>query len=589
MTTQLDIERIIHDDRMVAAFVDGDRLFGVFTRTLPVPPGWIAVASLKGGGERMARSGDALDGTDVSGVLLVRATACDVEISTASVSTSDHYLCDVRTRFALRVLGEPAEREAFRKNVMRSHAQLTVDRLAEYVTHPVDQSIRQAAASRTARELIDGDADAAIVAAIEAELKGPCFTGGIVVEGVVRVDVSSDGYEKVRTAQERAARRLGEHQAQRRLQEAIQTAHTDRIEHLETMLTRVSALAEQSPDVELPDLMRAFDQVQRGQLYQALFAAEAGHRVTQWLIVAAGSQLLFFDPAHCGSAARTVAIEGQAGALRSVQWAEVDGRPRLLLGAANGVYVMAPGADKPETVLLFGDSESAAGGVNAVAAHKGRIVATHSKRGVTMWSIRESGPPVALCSDLTRGAPAVRAARFDGDRFYCSVGERIVSLPADDLKSKPTIVTTLTSVISTLATAGGSIYAGTSAGEVVMIPVDEPERQQVIHAGSHRAVESIHVVEQGPVARLFYTDTTLAVFARVIGDTFTCRYEAGGQTLRRAEAAADYLAVTNDARDRVMVFATHSPEQPRAVIPVTQLTGRSVQDTCLVPQISQPA
>jgi hypothetical protein len=86
------------------------------------------------------------------------------------------------------------------------------------------------------------------------------------------------------------------------------------------------------------------------------------------------------------------------------------------------------------------------------------------------------------------------------------------------------------------------------------------------------------------VQRLVFTDTSPQVHARLLGDNFTCRYEAGGQTLRRVEVAPDMLIATNDLRDRLIVWTPGNPAKPIATIGIARLTGRSVQDVCLVPQ-----
>lgn len=583
MTTQVDMQQLIGDDRTVAAFIDAERIFGVFKRTMDVPAGWVAIASLRDGGVRMAEPGRTLDGGDASSVLLVTANPFGVRVRVDSATSADKYLCDLQVDLTLQLLTDRDERDAFRQHVLQSRTHLTLDHVAGYLSHAVDDAVRTYVVGVDARDLIDGDARTKLAGVIAEAVKGPCFTGGMESGGPVRISASSDGYHQVRFANERAARRLGEHQAQRELAEALQTAHQDRVSHLEGMLTRLNQLAQKSPEVGLPELMRAFDQSQRSQLYQALFSAESARRVTQWLVVAAGNQVLFFDPAACRSPVRAVTINGAAGALRSVEYFNDASGPRLLLGAADGVYELPVDADQPDATYLFADPGAATGGVNAVAAHGDWIVATHSARGVTIWHKSDAAPPISICQSLTSGASAIRAAQFCGDRFYCSIGERIVSLLADDLRADPRVVTTLTSVISAMTVTDDCIYAGTADGEVIAIRRDNPAAHQVIHAGSRRAVESIHLIERGPVSRLFYTDTTLAVFSRVIGDSFTCRFEAGGQTLRRVEPAADYVAATNDARDRIILFAADKPEQPAAIIPVSQLTGRSIQDACLIP------
>jgi hypothetical protein len=104
-----------------------------------------------------------------------------------------------------------------------------------------------------------------------------------------------------------------------------------------------------------------------------------------------------------------------------------------------------------------------------------------------------------------------------------------------------------------------------------------------VHSGSRRPAESIHLLTAGGITRLFFTDTTLAVHARVIGDTFTCRYEAGGQTLRRVEVAPDLLVATNEVRDRLIHWSPGKPAAPAGTISVARQTGHSVQDVCLLP------
>jgi hypothetical protein len=127
------------------------------------------------------------------------------------------------------------------------------------------------------------------------------------------------------------------------------------------------------------------------------------------------------------------------------------------------------------------------------------------------------------------------------------------------------------------------VYSGNSHGDILHWPhgrVDEPE---LVHRGPHRAAESLWLLDAGGIKRLVFTDTSLQVHARVIGDSFVCAYEAGGQTLRRVEVAPDLIAATTDIRDRIICWSPGVPGKPSGTIPVSRLTGHSVQDVCLVP------
>ena len=78
------------------------------------------------------------------------------------------------------------------------------------------------------------------------------------------------------------------------------------------------------------------------------------------------------------------------------------------------------------------------------------------------------------------------------------------------------------------------------------------------------------------------SDTSLCVRAQVLGDSFICRYEAGGQTLRRVEVADDLLVATNDLRDRLFCWTPGKPANPKVTIPISRISRQSVQDFCLV-------
>ena len=71
---------------------------------------------------------------------------------------------------------------------------------------------------------------------------------------------------------------------------------------------------------------------------------------------------------------------------------------------------------------------------------------------------------------------------------------------------------------------GADLFAGNADGQILHWPEGETSAPRVLHGGSRRPAESVALMVSGGVPRLFYTDTTLAVFARVLGDTFTCRY-----------------------------------------------------------------
>ena len=141
-------------------------------------------------------------------------------------------------------------------------------------------------------------------------------------------------------------------------------------------------------------------------------------------------------------------------------------------------------------------------------------------------------------------------------------------------------------LITAVCPTADGLYAGNAEGQVLYWPTageSATARPRRIHGGNRRPAESVHLSSGGGMTRLFFTDTSPAVHARVIGDTFACRYEAGGQTLRRVEVAADLIVATNELRDRLILWSPARPASPTGTITIARQTGHTVQDVCLLP------
>jgi len=256
----------------------------------------------------------------------------------------------------------------------------------------------------------------------------------------------------------------------------------------------------------------------------------------------------------------------------------------LMVGAARGLYEYSIEAAEPRAVFRAGGSREVRGGFNAVALAGERVWGSHSELGLLCWHRDRPDAPQAVLEALTGRAQTVRGVTFQDGRVFCAIDAGVAAVPADAPDSDAVLYRGSRAILTALAVAGGDVFAGNAEGEILHWPVDAPDGPSVLHAGNRRPAESIHVLPTAGVDRLFFTDTSLAVHARVRGDSYACRYEAGGQTLRRVEVAPDLLVAINDVRDRLICWRPSQPVRPSAVVPVSRLLRRSVQDVCLVPQ-----
>jgi hypothetical protein len=211
------------------------------------------------------------------------------------------------------------------------------------------------------------------------------------------------------------------------------------------------------------------------------------------------------------------------------------------------------------------------------------LIATHSELGICQWNWHDGKPRESRFAHRTRGTKAVRDVTYFDGQCYCSINDRIVRWrPDSDSDALEAEYSGAQSTISALEPGQSGVYAGTSEGDLLHWPSGRTENPETLDRGLERAIESVWLQRFHGVRRLVYTDTSPRVHARVLGDSFTFHYEAGGQTLRRVEVAPDLLVATNELRDRLICWSPPSPDQPSHIINVGKLSGRNVQDVCLV-------
>jgi len=559
-------------------------VFGLLKRSLNLPAAWAALVTTESGSKRVVRGGGVVEGdSGIEDVFFVRTTPVELAFDESGLTARDGFRCDASVKLRIGVICDQSELSSFRQTVLGSRNAVHASDLNTYLEPSVRKALVELADEHDAVSLVEGKGGEVVAGALADALKGVCFSAGLTLDATPDVRFDSEAARRVQASKEEVARKKAEHEAGREMREALSKAQREHVDHLSSLLERLNTLAKNSPEVDLPELLKTFSEKQRGELYAALFEVEKSATVTQWIVVAAGQELLFFEPGDFESARRRLTVVGDAGQIRSIQTVEdEDGTQILLLGAATGIYQLPLDHTEPDCTYLAAHGEAVRGGFNAAVMIGGAVYAAHSELGLRMWSIDEPGEDRALFESLTAGAKAVRGVcAFDGDLF-CAVDDRVIRWKAGDTDRPSRTYVGSDETITALCVTTDGVFAGTCCGDILLWShgrEDEPER---LHRGPNRAAESIWVLGGGGVKRLVFTDTSLCVHAQVLDDSFACAYEAGGQTLRRVEVAPDLIAATSDIRDRIICWSPGRPKQPIGTIPVSRLTGRSVQDVCLV-------
>ncbi|MGD2108558.1 MAG: hypothetical protein PVI86_04110 [Phycisphaerae bacterium] len=571
----------------VALHLPASELFGLLRRTLDLPAQWAALVTRTTGDHVVVPASGKVDAAGAEDVLFARVTPVDVVLEADGVATKDGYRCRAEVRLPVRLIPESSDLLSFTKAVLGSHRVALVEAIGRYLQPALRGALTRVAAEHDAATLIDSGSNDQVSAALADAVEASCFAAGLTLDEKPTAVFDSQTLRQIRESEQESLRKQADHAASRQVQIAREQAQAQHLDHLASLLGRLEEMTAASPDLTLPELVRTFSERERGEVYDALFAAEPVSASTQWVAVAAGDSLLFFDPHHPDVPDRRCTMAGDAGPVRSVQAVrDPNADMVLLLGAATGVYRWPVGQTETELTLLVKDAPEVRGGFNAATLVGNRIFASHSELGLLQWQTTEPASPRPLFESMTRNAKAVRGVEFFDGELYCAIDDRVVRWPADATGEKPSHVYTgsMTTITALCPTSDG-LFAGNGDGDILHWPNGRETKPERLHTGLQRAAESIWVLESSGVRRLVYSDTSLHVHSRVLGDSYSCRYEAGGQTLRRVEVAPDVLVATNDLRDRMILWSPGHPDRPTAVVGVSRICGHSIQDICLVPKV----
>jgi hypothetical protein len=592
VSSGLDVERFFRRPDAVAAVAQASELFGLLRRSIDLPRGWSALATRKTGDHVVCRPGSAVMDQGLSEVLFARSAPLDVHFDERALLSADQQDCTAAVHLRVLTIPERSELACLRDAVLGSSRMLLLAGLMRFLQPYVREALEAHAHAHAAADLVERLERDALERELRAALDAVTFSAGLQVCELVSITFDSAGYRALQQAEIESGRVRQQQEAERQLHEARAAAQRQHLDHLSGLLTRLDELSRRSPAMRLGDLMRTFSESERSELYQALFASASPQRWTRWIVAAAGNELLYFDPANSQSPMRRISLDTQAGGLRSIQLVTpADGAARLWVGAASGVHEVALEGTEPPTEYIAPHLGLVRGGFNSVALTADRVLASHSELGLWAWPRDGAGLPVALLEEQTRAARSVRDVQVLDEQVLVAIDERVLMFPAaSSERSAPHVLSGSSAAITALTATPHAIFAGNSDGAVLTWERarggEWTAAPRMLYGPTRRPVESIACLEIGGVARLFFTDNSPAVHARVVGDTFTCDYQAGGQILRRASAAPDYLVAMVEARDRLICWALNQPEQPTAVLPISRLTGHSIQDACLVPVLS---
>ncbi|KPJ70616.1 MAG: hypothetical protein AMS14_10310 [Planctomycetes bacterium DG_20] len=301
-------------------------------------------------------------------------------------------------------------------------------------------------------------------------------------------------------------------------------------------------------------------------------------RARQFLI-ATGRQVLVFDPLACETPTVAYEFSGALGPLRSVRVISLSGQRHIAGGARDGVYLVSAGTKGEALESPLAQKTRGRNGINAVAAHRNRLFATHGEHGLTAWQIDEPGAPGTPChTDLTHQAKSCRQVQVTDDgRLIFAVDRNVVVVDLDAERPAPVLYRGSAGEISAGVCDKDSVFAGTDRGEVLRWRRDAPESPEEILRKGH-PIYSLVLVYLDGLPHLAVGARDYAITARKLDDATEQLFRSPRWQVRLAAGASDFLAAIDAGRATMIVWDTASPARPSHTIPIRPLTGHSVQD-----------
>jgi hypothetical protein len=541
---------------------------------------------------RLLRPGDVVDGAAVHEAMFFTCETLPLTFEIGPLVSADDYDCHAEMRLGVSLIREMAELVAFRETFLSRPGSVTTGEVAERFVTVVSGVLTEYARERTASDLVrTGDASA-LESAIAAALGPKMYACGLSLGGAVRVSFSSPAWEAARRAEEAAARRKQQADAQVQVRQALAEARVRHLAQLEELLHQAEQLAARRPDLKLTDLIKSYDSAQRGELYLGLLGLGPTTARPQSILVAAGDELLWFDPADPETVSRRVSLASLVGPLRSVRVMREEDKTVLLVGAGRGVHRVLAGSERKETYSFDpGMTARSRGhatqplrtGVNAAVVCGGHVVATHSEAGLIVWRIGEHDVPAFPLQEYVAGVETVRDAQVDeAGRVWFAAGERIIAWsPGDEGMAAQPLVIQAPNVVECLLVTGEWVLAGLADGRVVRWMQGDPGAFDEMRAATRERVRALSRGAGGPTPRLLVAAGRPTLDLLVIDDDYRIEYRAP-EPLRWGWAADDWIVAVNDRRDRFYLWAIGRPDAPASSVPVARLCGHSIQDVALV-------
>lgn len=575
-----DVIRRLSDATLVAIRIAGREWPRGLLAETPVPDAWMGLALKREGRRWFVAAGDFPRVSEDDELVLIRNRLFSIPIelrdATAACGNQIHATAELLVRWEAR----ESDLAAFRQALLTA-AELTVDQLAAHLADSGGlTSLRRFVRLQPVERLVGEDCRAELLETMREGLKRLAFEAGFVIDRVAKFECESPTFVRARARQQETEQRLEEVKAREVIEQAAVEAARRRLDEMGGLLEKLKTAAAGDGTASWHALLPTLSPAERGRLLENLWRLTPNARVATAIVVVAGNECMWLDPAGPENVVRRVTVPEEMGGLRSAAYCLQGGAARLLLGAASGVWMLDAETGSVLNRFVADASTRPRTGFNVATLCNGRVFATHSQLGCWMWPVDAPANGRAILAPSGGVPKAIRAVvAADDGRVYFSADDCIhVYDPATDALA---VQSAADGIVHCLALDGRTLYAGTDNGRLLRQELSRPDDWFVPFRASG-PLESVQVRRWGDLVELVVPAGPQGVDAVYEEQNVVVRLVETSQSIRKAWACDDLIVGLNDRRDRLVVCRASQPDRKGAEAPIARMIGASVQDVCIV-------
>ena len=572
-----DVRKQLDDPQLVAVCIDGEAWPRGLLSDAPLPAGWLALLVRPDGTRGLLPAGEQPDCGRGDKLVLVRDGPVQVRLDVHDVPCADKHATDGSCEIVLRWPARADDLAALHQSLLA--VPLTRERLAAALAEGgALAALRRFIHEHPARVLLEDDVRAALRDALRAGLRKFLFDAGAQLADLAAVAFTSESYRLTARRQQRTRARIEQIQTRAMVESAAMAATRRRLDDLRGLLDKLRDVAGPEDTHRWHELLPALSPAERGRLLENLWRITPDRRVAQAIVVAAGGECLWLDPAEPEQVARRNAPPDELGGLRSVAF--LPRRNWLLAGAARGVWALDAADGSVVARFAVPGEPAPRTGFNAATSAGGRLVATSSQLGCWSWALDDPADarPVLEPAD---GVPRrVRAVVATDDGRILFAADDCVHLwdPQADALS---VLGSADAVIASMNVLGEWLFVGTTSGRLYRVALEQPDDWWLIYQAAD-AIESVQARRWHDLVEVVVPAGPRGVCGVFCEENVVTTLLESTTPIRRAWACDDVVLGLNHLRDRLVVMNANVPERAGRVARIARQTGHTIQDACLV-------